>query len=307
MKEKKRIFKGATYYVGSNKRKFKGSFKFDGSIEYSPTKLDTVYQAAKYVLPIFKKYKFNYFAVGGTLLGTIRHGGIIPWDSDIDLAITKKTYFRIIDLLDQLNKIDSEYYWANTSCPGIRIYYHKYAIIDLFVVDYIDEKHLAYSGSYDDNKKPTFEVHYYCFPKIKPLASKIFPTQWMKFEDLKIRVPKDPRHFLNLNYNKKFLKEIIKPSFKHKTIHEGIFDKQSFIPMQNWIINKSYKFLPNFYNFALKKTQQKFGTVFKDYGVEEIAKKKNKINYLKLCYETPIAITVAVFKMGLLNTINWCR
>ena len=167
---------------------------------------------------------------------------------------------------------------------------------------------MAYSGNYDDKKKPTFKVHYYCFPKIKPKASKIYPTKWIKFEDLKIRVPKDPKYFLYLNYNEKCLFEIKPPSNNHKKIHEGIFDKKDFIPMQHWILNESYKFLPNFYNLMHKKTQEKFGIVFKDYGVESVeTKKKDKINYFKLSYEVPLAISISIFKMGIINTISWVR
>lgn len=32
--------------------------------------------------------KFNYYLVGGSALGAMRHGGPIPWDYDVDLAIS---------------------------------------------------------------------------------------------------------------------------------------------------------------------------------------------------------------------------
>ena len=55
----------------------------------------------KKVLEVCEKYDLKIWAEGGTLLGTIRHKGYIPWDDDIDLVMFRDDY-------DKLNEIASK-------------------------------------------------------------------------------------------------------------------------------------------------------------------------------------------------------
>lgn len=47
---------------------------------------------------ICKENGLKYFAVGGTAIGAVRHGGIIPWDDDIDVAMPRPDYERFIEI-----------------------------------------------------------------------------------------------------------------------------------------------------------------------------------------------------------------
>lgn len=50
-------------------------------------------------LSYFNANNIKYSIFAGTLLGAVRHQGFIPWDDDIDLAIDRDNYNRLIECL----------------------------------------------------------------------------------------------------------------------------------------------------------------------------------------------------------------
>lgn len=56
-------------------------------------------EALKAFVKLCNTYGLRYYAIGGTLLGAVRHKGFIPWDDDVDLAMPRKDYDRLIELV----------------------------------------------------------------------------------------------------------------------------------------------------------------------------------------------------------------
>lgn len=71
-----------------------------------PTMLKRGWAAGMVVLSdidkICKENNISYFVEWGTLLGTIRHNGFIPWDDDIDISMTRPNYEKFLRIAPKL-------------------------------------------------------------------------------------------------------------------------------------------------------------------------------------------------------------
>lgn len=148
------------------------------------------------------EHGIRYFAEGGTLLGAARHGGMIPWDDDVDLNVPREDLNRLLSLRPALNEIGLDilsldipgYYqpfakiinlqtsvWENKSIP-----FMSGVWVDLFPLDYYDAGAQAYLPVYRRFKRAFLSfangLHHYSFGDLfRPLGSmdlQSFFRQW---------------------------------------------------------------------------------------------------------------------------------
>lgn len=174
----------------------------------------------------------------GTLLGTYRYGGVIPWDYDIDIAVLISDFENV---RRALNRLDKEKYvvqdWSGRSFPDsfFKIYVKDSKdFIDLYFYN-IDEanRELKYIFSLEEN------IFFFEWWKIderrfkKPVSfDVVFPLKKSIFDGIEVFIPNQPVPFLqryygeNLSpvkiYNAKsntFEKDLTHPYWQNKYVH----------------------------------------------------------------------------------------
>lgn len=68
---------------------------------------ETLVEILDYIVAVCEENNLTYMLLYGTLLGAHRHGGFIPWDDDLDIAMPRDDYEKLIKIL---NKKKSDLY-----------------------------------------------------------------------------------------------------------------------------------------------------------------------------------------------------
>lgn len=230
-----------TYTVGNITSKVHSKIKFKNNciVKYDQNNIEILYKNLCDVFAILSKIcPDDHWAVGGTLLGACRHGHILPWDDDGDVAVTVNGFKKISQQINLFKEQDFDI--INYFC-GYKIFKNEKVVCDIFVVDKKKKTNkLVYSGPYV-NGRSTFITNVYFFPLIKFEIDDIFPLSKMKFGSIEINCPNKYEIILINNYSQNVLNEIILP--KSTNFHNQLLC--------------SYKICKKQYKFYLKNKEKK--------------------------------------------------
>ncbi len=170
-------------------------------------------QTLKDIGNLFKKHGIEYFLAFGSLIGAVRHQGVIPWDDDIDIAITekdeeklksiawvfKKAGYNLACYTRELHNYMEIYYKISTigrkNSPN-RI--HSWPFVDIFILR---------SSKVNPEK---------CHLDYRELnKSDIFPLKQAKFGNLMLPVPGNQEILATL-YNADYMIECFSTNYIHR-------------------------------------------------------------------------------------------
>lgn len=161
----------------------------------SPKTILQLYQMLKDIHELFTLANIVYWIDGGTLLGAVRHGGIIPWDDDVDIAIRTTDVQKLLSLESTFNKIGYElmkipnigYKVFPLNGSVINGYEWKYPSLDIFVMNVDREKN---TYEYTEEKASLW------WGKCKHDYRDLFPLKLYKFGDYQVFGPGSPFKYM---------------------------------------------------------------------------------------------------------------
>ena len=153
--------------------------------------ITSIYDLLQHITCAFDKNGIEYSITGGTLLGAVRHSGMIPWDDDGDIVVFNRTPEETVRVLQsELSK------WGINAFIHPRgnilnvVFEGRGGLIDVFFM----------SQDPYDSKFKYHEPFGTQYPNEWFYHHELYPLREYTFGPLKLKGPNDAETFLNRGY-----------------------------------------------------------------------------------------------------------
>lgn len=233
---------------------------------------------AKEICALLDANAIPYMIGFGTLLGSVRHGGFIPWDDDFDLILFEDTYEHAISLLE--NGLPDELSVENESTEPL--YFHSWARVR-------DKNSVVeFNNTSDDASLYTAKglvVDLFCAKKIKKTSYYDFRLiEYLKMIDRKVAKGVIERSECDF-YIEGFLEKYMEEAYSHGDDREiyalplpkGMICCEDVFPLKKYMFADTYFLGPNNGDSVLR-------YVYGDY-MQQPPKDNEKSHYRKVIFK----------------------
>ena len=225
------------------------------------------------------EHNIKYTITAGTLLGAVRHKGFIPWDDDIDIALTREQYDKLVCLLRERNNSVNEYVYAegfelgNDDIPYIKIVNKN-----IFVED-----HTA-SSNRNEFKEDYLWVDVFCWDNVPMHFTKLRYAYFKSYIRHALGSKRAKKYNVTCGYNNPIHHKIVEFLFRNYSLKELTFKYIEYWKKFNK--TKSQFINNNTWGDGLKYLPKELMTEFKLYDFENIQVygMKDADTYLSIVY-----------------------